>query len=127
MEPTVPEILEWVYRQLKKKKLSKAKASMKVAGNPEVIRNMERGRGRPKIETLRELARVLGDPPHGLLYGDAAPPPQQEPSGSLDVLSIEYIEATLEEARLRKQQADAEVEALEVTLATARRLLQKSG
>ena len=99
------ELHEWVKRRLKAKGLSEYRAAS-LAGHPDSLRNIRRRIAMPKIETLRHLAEVLGEPPPGLFDGAAAP-------------TKHFTIAELEE-RLKK--AEREVEDLKSAISTLKRL-----
>lgn len=110
----VSEILEWIERRLVAKDISAARASTLAVGHPDAIRNMQRGFGKPKIETLQRLAEVLGDPPAGLLYGRALDAPQST------LPSLDVLRADLEKAK-------REVERLQITIETLEAWQKKLG
>jgi hypothetical protein len=92
----VDEILAWVDRRLEAKKLTAAKAS-RLAGHPYLIQNMRKtarnGHGSlPKTQSLHDLAKVLEDPPAGLLQPFA--------SSDLEMLEKELVEIDRRRERL---------------------------
>ncbi len=105
------QLLEWIDRRLKVKGLNDSAASIK-AGHRDAIRNIRRARALPKIETIRALAEVLGEPPEEI-GAASAPPANRIP--------------TLDELRSRLAEARRSVEELETTISTLERWQQKAG
>lgn len=92
------EILAWVDFRKAALGIKSDAAVSKKAGHPDVIRNMRRGLSRPKTAALRDLAKVLGNPPPGLF---------DEPSRSTGLPTIEEMEAEL--VALRRQAEELEI------------------
>lgn len=104
------QLLEWIDRRLKATGHNDSSAS-KLAGHTDMIRNIRRDRAMPKIESIRDLAKVLGDPPVELL---AAPMPNGQAW-------------TLEELRAHLAAAEKQVHDIKSAISTLERLGKKAG
>lgn len=84
MEPDT--ILAWIDDRKRALGIKSDAKVEKLAKRPDAIRNLRRGRSMPKIQTLRALETVLGNPPEGLF---------DQPVAAGSMPSIEELEAEL--------------------------------
>jgi transcriptional regulator with XRE-family HTH domain len=95
------QLLAWIEAGLKAKNL-KADRAAKLAGHPDMIRNLRRGVSIPKIGALRALARIIGDPPPGLFETQERHPP-----------TLEELRAERDEFRRKADELDLVITILE--------------
>lgn len=112
------ELLQWIDRRLEAKGLNDSSASI-MAGHRDAIRNIRRSRSLPKIETIRALVEVLGDPPVEALPAILAMPER--------ILTLDELRSRLENAKKVAAAATTEVQEIETTISTLERLQKQAG